>query len=166
MLPFSDLLRELAATQARFVVVGGVAAVMHGVERITFDLDLVVELTPPATLAVVEKLVALGFKARVPADPRGFADPAQRERWIVEKGMMVFSFWDTHEERPNVDLFVRYPLDFERLWTRARVVDVDGAEIRIAAPQHLAAMKRAAGRDKDIADIRAMGLDPEAPDDV
>lgn len=159
--PFSDVLRELAQTGVRFVVVGGVAAVMQGVERVTYDLDLVIELTRESCLAVIERLLAIGYRARIPVDPRGFADPELRESWIREKGMVVFSFWDTTHQRAQVDIFVRYPLDFEALWQQAVRVDIDGADVRLASPAHLVTMKREAGRPKDIEDIRALGFDPE-----
>lgn len=75
--------------------------------------------------------------------------------------MMVFSLRDSRGSRPPTDLFVRYPLDFEALWRDARVVDVDGVSIRIAAPPYLVAMKRTAGRPNDQEDIAALlRIDP------
>lgn len=40
--PFSDVLREPAHAQVRYFVAGGVAEVMHGIERVTFHLGLVI----------------------------------------------------------------------------------------------------------------------------
>ena len=159
--PFSDVLRELSLAGVRFVVVGGVAAVMQGVERVTYDLDLVIELTRESCLAAIDRLLEIGYRARVPADPRGFADPEMRESWIRDKGMMVFSFWDTTHRRAQVDIFVRYPVDFEELWQQATQVALDSSTIRLASPAHLVKMKRAAGRAKDLQDIRDLGYDPE-----
>lgn len=162
--PFSDVIRELSLAGVRFVVVGGVAAVMQGVERVTYDLDLVIELTRESCLAAIERLLEIGYRARVPTDPRGFADPVLRESWIRDKGMMVFSFWDTTNRRAQVDIFVRYPVDFEELWQQATQIDLDALSIRLASPAHLVKMKLAAGRDKDLQDIRALGFDPETGD--
>jgi hypothetical protein len=160
---YTDILRTLAATGQRFVVVGGVAAVMHGVERVTYDLDLVIDLEQDACRRVIEALLADGWQPRAPVDPRGLADPAVRESWVTDKGMMVFSLWDSRSARPPIDLFVRYPLDFEALWRNARVVDLEGVSIRIAAPSHLVAMKRTAGRPKDQEDIAALlRIDPSS----
>lgn len=160
---YSDILRNLAATGQRFVVVGGVAAVMHGVERVTYDLDLVIDLEPEACRQVIDALLADGWRSRAPVDPRGLADPAVRESWVTDKGMMVFSLWDSRGSRPPIDLFARYPLDFEALWRDARVVDLDGVAIRVAAPAHLVAMKRLAARPKDQEDIAALlRIDPSS----
>lgn len=163
--PISDALLALSRANVRYVVVGGVAAVMQGVARITYDLDLVVELTPESCNRAIDALLAIGYRAKIPADPRGFADAATREAWINDKGMMVFSFWDSAQKRAQVDIFVRYPIEFESLWSEASRVTIETCEVRLASPAHLVKMKRAAGRQKDLDDIRALGFDPEAQDD-
>lgn len=154
--PISDVLVELSRAGVRFVVVGGVAAVMQGVERVTYDLDLVIELTRESCLKAIERLLAIGYRAKIPADPRGFADESIRESWIRDKGMMVFSFWDASQRRAQVDIFVRYPLDFENLWTRATKVLLDDVEIRLASPlvdQLLATMHDPAAFNQAMANL-------------
>ncbi len=42
----TEILLALADARVDFVVAGGVAAVLHGVERVTMDLDLAVDLRP------------------------------------------------------------------------------------------------------------------------
>lgn len=158
MNPISDALVALCRADVRYVVVGGVAAVMQGVERVTYDLDLVVELTEASCLRAIDALLGIGYRARIPADPRGFADAGTREAWIRDKNMMVFSFFDTASRRAQVDIFVRYPLAFESLWERATRVEVEGQEVRLASPEHLVRMKREAGRPKDLEDIKALGF--------
>ena len=166
MNPITDVLMALSGAQVRFVIVGGVAAVMQGVERVTYDLDLVVELTPDSCNRAIDALLEIGYRAKIPADPHGFADEQTRESWVRDKHMMVFSFWDVAQRRAQVDIFVRYPLDFEALWSQATRVLIDGREVRLASPIHLVRMKREAGRPRDLEDIRALGFDPtEAPND-
>ena len=140
----------------RYVCGGGVAVVLRGVDRITADVDLVVELTQTNALAAIEALLAAGFRAKVPADPRGVADPEVRRGWIVHKGMQVMCFWDPTSERPNVVLFVDYPLDFDALYASADDVALQRTHCRIASVAHLIQMKKIAGRDKDLSDIKAL----------
>lgn len=161
MNPISDVLQALSKANVRFVVVGGVAAVMQGVERVTYDLDLVIELTRESCDKAIDQLLAIGYRAKIPADPHGFSDDATRESWIRDKGMMVFSLWDTTQRRAQVDIFVRYPINFDDLTADATKVDIDGNMVLIASAAHLVQMKRAAGRPRDIEDIRALGFDPE-----
>lgn len=144
------------AADIRYVCVGGIAVLLHGVDRVTADLDLVVELTPQSSLKAIEALLAAGYRAKIPADPRGFADPKTRRQWLDEKHMQVLSFWDTRRTRPDVDIFVEYPLDFEALYTQSVSVTLGRGTYRIASVEHLIAMKRKAGRDKDMRDIEEL----------
>lgn len=155
-LDFEGIFECLNATGVRYVCVGGIAVVMHGVDRLTVDLDLVVELTPESSLKAIEALLAAGYRAKIPADPRGFADPKIRREWIQEKHMKVLSFWDTHRRLPDVDIFVEYPLDFETLYAQAVPRQLTRAVCRVASVEHLIAMKRVAGRQKDLQDIEAL----------
>jgi hypothetical protein len=165
MNPISDVLIALSRASVRYIVVGGVAAVMQGVERVTYDLDLVIELTPESCTKAIDTLLEIGYQAKIPADPHGFADSKIRESWVRDKNMMVFSFWDTTQRRAEVDIFVSYPLDFEEMWTEAVKISIEDQVIRLATPLHLVKMKRVAGRPKDIADIRALGFDVKADSD-
>ncbi len=153
---FENIFECLNSTGIRYVCVGGIAVLLHGVDRLTADLDLVVELTPVSSLKAIEALLAVGYRAKIPADPRGFADPKIRRQWIDEKHMQVLSFWDTTRKRPDVDIFVEYPLDFETLYTQSVPVTLGRGTYRIASLEHLIGMKRKAGRDKDMKDIEEL----------
>lgn len=153
---FEDTIRGLDEAGVRYVVVGGVAVVLHGHLRVTFDLDLIVDLAPTEARKAMDTLSALGFRPKVPVDAAEFADPATRARWIDEKGMTVFAFW--HPENPDsiVDVFVDEPIDFEDLWTRSVVARLESTEVRIASIPDLIELKRRAGRPNDLADIEVL----------
>lgn len=153
---FESIFECLNEAGIRYVCVGGIAVLLHGVDRLTADLDLVVELTPDSSLRTIETLLAAGYRAKIPADPRGFANLETRRQWIREKHMQVLSFWDSTRKRPDVDIFVEYPLEFETLYTQAVPVALERSNCRIASVEHLIAMKRRAGRDKDLKDIKEL----------
>src|SRR5208283_355619 len=75
---FLRVLREFQERNVRYVLVGGLAVLLHGIDRLTADIDLVVDLAPEQASKAVENLLALGFKANAPIDPRQFADPGMR----------------------------------------------------------------------------------------
>jgi hypothetical protein len=127
--------------------------VLHGHARLTADLDLVVDLAPqPAA----DALTAIGFRPRLPVDASGFADRSVRERWVTERGMTVFSMWDPDDPLRSVDLFVEQPIDFEELWERSVVVDIEGTPVRVASIVDLIRLKRIADRPMDREDIAAL----------
>lgn len=153
---FEPLFVALNAAQARYVVVGGFATVLHGFARLTADVDLIVDLEPSAAKVTIQTLVGLGLRARAPVDPATFTIEQVRRTWIEEKGMRVFSMWDPASPMREVDLFVESPVPFEQLWERSQVVQFGGVPVRIASIPDLIALKRLAGRARDHEDIEAL----------
>jgi len=61
---YEDVLRALDAASIRFVLVGGVAVILHGVPRTTADLDLVIDLEEGNVRRFVGVMTQLGFVPR------------------------------------------------------------------------------------------------------
>jgi predicted nucleotidyltransferase len=154
--PFEQVLAELNAEGVRYLVVGGVAVVLHGHLRTTADLDLVVALSPDNVRRALSALGRLRFRPRAPVQAEAFADPEARREWVEEKGMTVFSLWSAEVPGIEVDLFVREPFDFDRAYGRAVRVDLDTTSATVASLEDLVALKRAAGRPVDLADVAAL----------
>lgn len=152
----------LARRNVRFLVVGGVAVVLHGHLRFTADLDMVVHLEPRNARQAMEALQELGFRPRAPVDALGFADPETRRSWVLEKGLTVFSLWSPEMQGTEVDLFVEEPFDFDDVDSRAVVADLGATSVRVISRPDLIAMKRRAGRPRDLADANVL----ESLDDV
>jgi uncharacterized nucleotidyltransferase DUF6036 len=153
---FEPVFVALNAVEARYVVVGGLATVLHGYARLTADIDMIVDLDPPELEKTLEAMSALGLRPRAPVDPLAFADAEVRRNWIEEKGMTVFSFWDPQVPMREVDLFVEHPIPFAELWQRSELVHLDVTAVRIASISDLIALKRLAGRPEDLQDIEAL----------
>jgi hypothetical protein len=152
MTQFDPVFSALEATGVRYVVVGGVAVNLHGYQRFTKDIDLVIELIPERALRALEALRAIGYQPNIPLKLTDFADPVIREGWIRDKGMTVFQMY-SDQSRMTVDIFVQYPLDFDELWSQSLQIDLPGAAPRIASIDHLIRMKREIGRPQDLLDI-------------
>lgn len=153
---FEPVFEALEAAGVRYVVVGGVAVVLHGHARLTADLDIAVDLSPRAAAVAMKALEGLGLRPRLPVDPAGFADPTVRAQWIDEAGMKVFSMWDPHDPLRSVDVFAENPIDFEELWRRSEPVAIGDTRTRIASIADLIQLKRLAARPQDHADIEAL----------
>lgn len=163
---FELIAKALDSAGVRYLVAGGLAVNAHGVLRFTKDIDLVVELIPDNIARAFTALEELGYRPSVPITATQFADRAQRQRWIDEKGMQVLQFWsDAHRETP-IDLFVREPFAFDEEYERALIKPLHGTiPVRFVALPALIEMKRQAGRSQDLADIEQLRLrTDEAPD--
>ena len=131
----------------------GLALVLQGLDRLTADVDLVIDLSTESARAAVEALTAAGYRPLAPVDPIALADPLQRREWQSVRNMQVFSFWDSTNTRPTVDVMLESPVPFEDLWAAASVMNIAGHEVRVASIEHLILMKTAAGRAQDLADV-------------
>jgi hypothetical protein len=140
----------------RYVVVGGIAVVLHGVARLTGDLDLAVDLAPLEAKKAIDTLLTFGFRSRLPVDAAAFADPETRAAWMREKAMRVFPLWDPTSPMRQLDLFVENPLPFDDLWERADSIDLGTTMVRVASIPDMIALKRQAGRPQDLSDIEAL----------
>ncbi len=153
---FDLVFAALQGAGVRYLVVGGVAVVLHGHPRFTADLDLVVALDPGNARAAIGALASLGYRPRAPVSGLLFADPEARRRWIEEKGLTVFSLWSPEHPATEIDLFVEEPFPFEAAWSRALVADLGAVQVPVAGLADLVALKRAAGRPRDLEDVRAL----------
>lgn len=63
---FEELLAYLDAAGVRFVVVGGLAVVIHGHARLTVGIDLVLDLETENVRRAIDALTARGFRPLLP----------------------------------------------------------------------------------------------------
>lgn len=166
---FDAIARVLNDAEVPFLVVGGIAVIHHGYGRVTQDVDLVIRLEPEVILRAFEALASLGYRPAVPISAEQFADAESRERWKREKGMKVLKFWsDEHRETP-IDVFIDEPFAFEAEFAAAPVRESQaGLPVHIVSLSTLLAMKRQAGRPRDLADIDELNLlhgNPSSYDD-
>lgn len=149
---FLDILSQLHDRHVEFVIVGGVAAALHGGSRVTFDLDVVPSLAQPSWEAVVDLLWSLGARPRIPEPLDRIRDVEQIRRWQHEKGMLALNF-RAPDGSTEVDLLVSESHQFDALRQRAVRVTIDQRTFLVASIDDLIAMKRHAGRPQDLLDI-------------
>ena len=156
MAVLEPLFKTLNDAGIRYVVVGGLAVVLHGYARLTVDVDLVLDLEETPARKAIETLVGMGMRPRVPVNPKDFADRSIREAWIRDRGMQVFSMFDPSNPMRVVDLFVDHPIPFEELWSRSDLFELSQTTVRVASIPDLIQLKRRAGRPQDLADIERL----------
>ena len=155
MFPLESLFKTLNESGGRYVLVGGLAVVLHGHLRATGDVDLVVDLAPDEVGRTIAALEGAGFKPYAPVPASEFTDPRRRAEWTRDKAMLVFSL-SPREGVPVVDLFLEPPLPFDELWGRSVLMTMRGVPVRVAALADLIAIKRLAGRPEDLVDAAAL----------
>ncbi len=77
---YEPIFQALNTAGVRYVVVGGLATVLHGYARLTAGVDLAVDLAPEEASRVIQALAAKGFRPQAPVDPKAFADRTTRDQ--------------------------------------------------------------------------------------
>ena len=89
----NEILFALTDAGVEFVVGGGVAAVLHGVERVTLDIDLALDMEPANVEKFLQVMHQLGLQPRVPVPARDLMSREAVERMIAEKGDWSSPSW-------------------------------------------------------------------------
>ena len=153
---YEDVFRKLGESKIRYAVAGGVALVLHGVVRLTADLDLIVELSAENLRKFITAINELGYKPKPPVSAEDFIDPRNRKAWKEEKGMEVFSFYHPKMPINLIDVFVNEPIGFNEIESEIVIFKARDIEIHVISKKHLKVLKRKANRPQDIADIDAL----------
>ncbi len=157
MTGFGRILKDLNEAGVRYVLIGGIALIRHGVVRATRDVDAVFD-PDPRNVDRIRSLVDEWGATRPDGSPlpEGAVSP---DRSI-------------HLRTPFGDLDLVSEtitgISFSDLLARADTKKVDGVEAPICSLADLVAMKRAVGRERDLADLSdlraAHGDLPEIPE--
>jgi hypothetical protein len=139
---FKDLLSALAASNADYLIVGGWAVAFHTEPRFTKDLDLLIGTDPANLPRVVEAVHKFGAPPGIVTQLATLKDDE-------------FLFLGAPPAR--VDLLRTIPgVDFRAALLRAIRVDWDGVPATILSRDDLIASKRAAGRERDLRDLKRL----------
>jgi len=127
-----------------YLVIGGIASILHGVPRATFDLDLLVEATPDNIERLLIAMLDAGLGT---AALTSVAD-------VLANEITIF------KDRVRIDVQTRTPgLQFSDAWERRETMSYQGQTFHVVCRDDLISSKRAAGRPVDLEDVRLLELD-------
>jgi hypothetical protein len=156
---FEAIAAALRDAGVRYLVAGGLAVNAHGYVRLTYGVDLVIQLTPDNIQTAFTALADLGYRPGVPVTAEQFADEAPRARWIREKGMQVLNFHSDRHRPVTVDVLVTEPFDFDSEYETAMQGELaPGLMVRFVSISTLIAMKQLANRPRDLDDIEHLRI--------
>ena len=149
-LSVDEILRRLVERGVDFVVIGGIAAVLHGSARNTFDLDICFATDDANLAALGDVLAALGARLKGVDEQVSFVPDARTLRQI-ELLTLVTSLGE-------LDVLARPQgaPPYRELRANADRYDLGGFNVSVASIDDLIAMKQAAGRAKDLLDVEEL----------
>jgi hypothetical protein len=126
-----DVFRSFQQHDVRYVVIGGIASVLHGVPRATFDLDILIEATSENAHRLLTAMLDAGLGAASLTTPND----------VLGNEITIF------RDRVRLDVQTSTPgITFADAWHRRKTVNYQGQEFFILCKEDLIASKRAAGR--------------------
>jgi len=141
-----DVFKSFQKHEVKYVVIGGIASILHGVPRATFDLDILIEATPRNAQRLLDALIDAGL---------GTATLTNAENMLANE-ITIF------RDRVRLDVQTSTPgIDFENAWLHRKTISYHGQEFFILSKNDLISSKRAAGRDVDLEDVRLLEI-PES----
>lgn len=148
--------KELHKRKIRYLVVGGMAVILHGYDRRTGDLDIMVAMDVGNLKNLISGIRSLGWKPRLPVQLEDFARSEMRKSWIKDKNLKVFTVYNPKKEAEMVDILVDTTLNFEKAFERRERMTIYDTPISIASIEDLIRLKKTAARERDFEDIRAL----------
>jgi len=154
---YLQLFRALGRQKVRYLLVGGVAVNLHGAERMTMDVDLMLAMDGNNLKRF--RAVADGLRLKpavLPVTLDQFCDPMTVASWVRDKHMLAFQLRGPELEAPSVDILVKPVVSFQSAYRRRKRIKVEGVSISVAAAEDLIALKSGTGRKIDESDILAL----------
>ena len=128
----------------KYLVIGGIAAVLYGVPRATFDLDILIEPTKANAQRLLDALSEAGFRT---------AEMTNAEE-IIATEITIFT------DRVRLDVQTFTPgIEFENAWPRRVTMSYEGQALEVVSRADLIRSKTAAGREVDLEDVRILTAD-------
>lgn len=138
----TDLLKNMDANGARYLVIGGYAVVQYAEPRFTKDLDLWVSTDPANAKAVFNALREFG----APLAGMSYKD-------FAEEGY----FYQMGAPPSRVDVLMGIPgVNFEEAWQNRVQMDFDELTVNFISEDDLIKAKIASGRPQDLLDADAL----------
>lgn len=145
-----DVFESFQKHEVRYIVIGGIASVLYGVPRATFDLDILIEATPENIQHLLDALLDAGM---------GTASLTNVDE-ILSNEITIF------KDRVRIDVQTSTPgLSFQDAWSHRKTLEYQGQSFYVASREDLISSKKATGRDVDLDDVRLLEL-PIKEDDV
>lgn len=156
MNPFLESLSRINELGVPYLAVGGFSVVMHGVNRFTPDLNLMVDLGGEFPAQLFEGLQKSNLTSDLPCAREAFCSEQGRLELMQAKRIWCLPFKDPELPNFSVDIFLKHPVDFQQLYERRVEIDFSGCKVPLVSIEDLIVMKHIANRGQDKVDIESL----------
>ena len=151
-----QILSTLSDANIDYVLVGGLAVTLHGYQRLTMDVDVVLALDDENLAKFVDCAKRANLKPVLPIPIDSLRDAALIDQWHREKGMLAFGLRGPDAMATAIDVLVRPLVSFDKLKRNAVIKRVGPLSIPVASIDDLITLKTGTGRSKDTLDVEEL----------
>lgn len=140
---FREFIELLNAHNVRYVIVGGWVYNLYAPPRMTGDIDFFIAVDPQNEESLRNSLIQFGFGAQLPA--KGAA-------WLHQDKVIMLG-----REPFRIDILCHIDgVAFEEAWRTRKYISIDDLGVPTLSLELLMQNKKAAGRDKDLLDLKVL----------
>lgn len=154
MLDYLGIFRELNKKKIKYAVVGGLAVNLHGIPRMTYDIDLLLYLEDGNIKKFLMLMKIWGFKPKVSVDIMDFACKDKRADWIRRKNMKAFNLVNPAWAISEVDVIIDTPVNYAEAARNLNRIALKGVSVPTISISDLIKMKKISDRAQDKEDIK------------
>ena len=138
---YLKLYKSLNDNKVKYLIIGGIAAIVYGVPRTTLDIDIFIEPSQENATRLLKALKDSGFGTASLTTPLK----------IVRNEINVF------EDYLRVDVFTKpKALVFDKVWKNKKVKIINGIKVNFASIEDIIISKKASKRPLDKEDIKIL----------
>lgn len=151
---YLDLFAALNLHKVRYILVGGLAMNLHGVPRMTMDVDIVLAMDEANLDLFIECAKALQLSPVAPVQISDLKDANKRRDWVENRHMIAFGLQNKTAKPPTiVDVLIAPQIDITAAFVRAINTQVGDTQLLLASVEDMIQLKTATGRAQDQSDI-------------
>jgi hypothetical protein len=154
MLDYLGIFSAFNEEKIKYILVGGIAVNFYGIPRMTYDIDLILDLEDENLTKFLKLLKKWGFKPKVPVDIMDFANQEKRNTWIKDKNMKAFNLFNSDWAVSEIDIIINSPIDYEKGIRNVNYISIGNISVPTISIDDLIKMKQVTGRVQDKIDIK------------
>lgn len=155
---YESFFSELNQAKIKYLVVGGLAVNFYGYMRVTADIDIILSLDEKNLEKMDGLMNKLGYSSRLPVDVKELSNKKQLKEWILTKNFKAYTYLPAGKKflGLEVDIVIEESLKFDAIYKKKVVKKMNQTSIPMVGFEALVGMKKRAGREKDIQDLKVL----------
>lgn len=150
---YVSFFQTLHQSRVRYLLCGGLAVNIYGIQRATADIDLILDFEKENINRFLAAIKSCGYAAALPVDLSNFISEEKRKEIISEKNLIAYSFFNSAAGMMSVDVLMDVPISFEKLWGNRISHGENDFEIQLVSISDLIDLKKYSNREQDKMDI-------------